>query len=321
MTAYRFMAAAGCIAAILLSGCAAGPSDGGGSPGSGATPVTKHLRIGVMSDVGAVPFLIARQQGFFESRGLDAEITVFKSAMDRDTALQTGNLDGAMSDMLSVILFAKAGAGVLMTSDTYGNYRMITSPALGASAFAGLDSARVGISSNTVIDLATETIASKMGFADRLVKIAIPQMPVRLEMLKAGELDAATLPEPLASAALLDGGAFVADTEGSGLYPAVFLMTREALSRDRQAAVLMYEAYDEAVEYINGTATEELMDFLVEELAFPSTLKGHFSLPRFKPIRPADEASFGVISDWAVRAGLADTRYDYDALSDADVLP
>ncbi len=68
-----------------------------------------------------------------------------------------------------------------------------------------IESKQIGLSSNTVIEFATTVIADEMGFYDSLEKVAIPQMPVRLEMLSTNELSGATLPEPLATNAVMDG--------------------------------------------------------------------------------------------------------------------
>ncbi|MHB1455130.1 MAG: ABC transporter substrate-binding protein [Saccharofermentanales bacterium] len=305
---------------VLMAGCAAGPT-GTVSPDASLSPSPKAIRIGVMSDVGAVPFMVAQDQGFFEARGLDVTITVFKSAMDRDAALQTGNLDGAMSDMLSIILFKEAGFDVKMTSDTYGNYKMITSPALDLAEFNRLTTISIGLSTNTVIDLATQKIAEAKGFYGRLAKIAIPQMPVRLEMLRAGELNGATLPEPLASAAMLSGGELVASTEELDLYPAIFVMAQSALDENPQGIRLMYEAYNEAAGYLNSMDAGDIFDFLVESLSFPATLKDRFELPQFKMIQAPDAPSFDVVSTWAKDAGLSKSIYEYDAMTDISVLP
>lgn len=305
---------------VLLAGCAVIPT-GKVSPGASSIPELKKIRIGVMSDVGAVPFVIAQEQGFFETRGIDVEITVFKSAMDRDTALQTGNLDGAMSDMLSIILFKEAGFDVKMTSDTYGNYKMITAPGLDLAEFNKLAEISIGLSSNTVIDLATQKIAEAKGFAGKLKKIAIPQMPVRLEMLRAGELDGATLPEPLASAAMLSGGELVASTGQLNLFPAIFVMAQTALEENPQGIRRMYEAYNEAATYLNSKDTSGYYDFLVEKLSFPPTLKDSFDLPQFGMIQAPDASSFAEISIWAKDAGLSSTIYEYDGMTNTSVLP
>ena len=45
--------------------------------------------------------------------------------MDRDSALQSGNLDGAVSDMLAVAFAKDGGFDVKVTSMTDGSYKLI----------------------------------------------------------------------------------------------------------------------------------------------------------------------------------------------------
>jgi NitT/TauT family transport system substrate-binding protein len=320
MKKFRWLITMLLILTVSITGCADQQSSGIKPEDKAEKPVGK-IRIGVMSDVGAVPFVTAKEQGFFEKRGLDVEVQIFKSAMDRDTALQTGNLDGAMSDMLSIIFFKEAGVDVKMTSNTYGNYKMITSPKLSAEKLIGMETISIGMSSNTVIDFATQKIAESKGFDARLSKVAIPQMPVRLEMLRAGELNGATLPDPLATAAVLDGGTIVGSTEEFGLYPAIFIMTQTALSDNPEGIKLMYEAYNEAVDYLNATESDVYFDFLVETLGFPPVLKGQFMMPKFEQIGAPDPETFKETSIWANDLGLSKQRYEYKDLTDISALP
>ena len=55
------------------------------------------------------------------------DIQQYKSAMDRDSALQSGNLDGAISDMLAVAFAKSGGFEVKVTSFTDGSYKLIAS--------------------------------------------------------------------------------------------------------------------------------------------------------------------------------------------------
>lgn len=296
------------ILALLLSGCS-------------NEKKTQTLKIGVISDVGAIPFVIAEQQGFYKKRGLNIDIQVFKSAMDRDTALQTGNLDGAMADMLTIIFFNDAGFDVKMTSQTKGNYRLITSPKLNADSFMKLKSPTIGLSSNTVIDFATQKVAEAQGFDQKMSKVAIPQMPVRLEMLGAGELNGATLPEPLASSAILDGGSVIGSTEDFNLYPGIFMMTQTILNQNPKSVKLLYEAYNEAVTYINQANTQNYFNFLVERLGFPINLEGHFLMPKFSPAMPPDMKTFKETSAWMKKTELTKSNYSYERLTNTSVLP
>lgn len=279
------------------------------------------LKIGVMSDVGAVPFIIAQEQGYFKARGIEVSIEVFKSALDRDTALQTGNIDGAMADMLTSVFFNDADFKVKMTSQTYGNYQLITSPNLTIESMMNQDTVEIGLSTNTVIDFATQKISESKGFEAKLSKVSIPQMPVRLEMLKSGKINGATLPDPLASAAILDGGTLVGCTMDYNLFPGVFLMSQETLDLEPKAVKLMYEAYNEAVNFANQNDMDQYFELFIDKLGFPPILKDVFEMPVFAKVMAPDENTFIEIIQWMNEQGLTQSNYNYENLVDKTALP
>lgn len=283
------------IIALLLGGC--------------TKEELKPLKIGVMADMGAVPIIMAQEKGYFKDLGLDMEIQVFRSALDRDTALQTGNLDGVMADMLSVVFFNDGGFNVKMTSDTYGNYKMVSSPGLDEKTFLSIDKIKIGLSTNTVIDFSTDYIAAKKNIDDKIDKIAIPQMPVRLEMLKNGELNAATLPEPLASAAVMDGGVVIGGTEQFDLYPGIFIFNNNSIENSKKEIGLMYKGIDKGVDFINNTKINEYFDILVDKLGFPIILKDKIEMPKMDYFKAVDENSFNTTLEWMKSKGL--TKSDY----------
>ncbi len=276
----------------------------------------EKLTLGVMADVGAVPFIMAEEQGFFEKQGLDVEIQVFRSALDRDAALQTGALDGAMADMLTIFFYEQSGFDVKMTSETYGDYIMVSAPEMATEAFLGTDPIQIGLSSNTVIDFATEQIASSLDFDNRLEKVAIPQMPVRLQLLSSGELTGATLPDPLASAAMLSGTRIGA-TSDMGLYPGIFIMNASVLEEKADAVSKMYAAYNEAVDYLNTTDMETFFPVLEAQLGFPEALKATYVMPVYEKAALPDEYTFDVTQSWMQDKALIAETSGFEALTDS----
>jgi NitT/TauT family transport system substrate-binding protein len=285
-----------------------------------AKAYTKSIVIGIMSDIGAVPFLIADEKGFFEDRGLDVEIVVFKSAIDRDSALQTGNLDAAMADMLSIVFYTEANLPVKMVAKTAGDYVMVTSPQMSLSQFNQSESPSIGISSNTVIEFATEMIAKADGNEQHVESVVIPQMPVRLEMLRSGELDAATLPEPLASSAVLSGGTVVGSTEDIGLEPGILVFT-DALIDDAESTVAIFEAYNDAAQWLNENDEATIYDMLTSSLGFSELLKDQGVLPIYNAIEAPNAETFDAVSEWMFDKGVSKHKYNYDALTDINLIP
>jgi len=288
--------------ALIASGCA-----------KEETPQT--LKIGVMSDIGAAPYIIAKENGYFDALGLDVEITVFKSATDRDTAMQTGNLDGAMADMLTIMFYNEAAFDSKITSQTYGSYVMVSTPTLDKIGVEALDKIEVGISANTVIDFVTDQIAADAGILEKVSTVAIPQMPVRLEMLSAGELDAATLPEPLASAAVINGGEAMMGTLDLGLQPGIFIMTETAIDEKSDAIEKLYEGYNQAVDYLNTTEQNAYIQLLIDQLGFPPSLADSFDFPELSKAQIADEVTFGTVQSWMKERALTTSDFSFSDLS------
>lgn len=287
---------------LLMTGCA-------------KEETSQTLKIGVMSDIGAAPFIMAQENGYFEELGVDVELTVFKSATDRDTAMQTGNLDGAMADMLTVVFYNDSEFKAKMTSQTYGSYVMVTSPALKKQDLESLETIKIGISANTVIDFVTDQIAANNNINEKIETVAIPQMPVRLEMLGAGELNAATLPEPLASAAVISGGEMVNGTLDLGLQPGIFIMTQSAIDDKSKAIEKLYEAYNMGVDYLNTEDQASYIQTLIDQLGFPPSLEATFDFPELSYAQVADEVTFRTALNWMKERSLTNTDYSFGDLS------
>ena len=106
----RFLVAALSLMLLLVAGCGSEPE-----PQTKDAKLSK-LTIGLMPDTDSIPFIIAAERGYFAEEGVEVELVPFKSAMERDAALQSGNLDGAVSDLLAVIFARSGGFSVHATS-------------------------------------------------------------------------------------------------------------------------------------------------------------------------------------------------------------
>ena len=83
---------------------------------------------------------------------------------------------------------------------------------------------------------------------------AIPQIPVRLEMLKSGQIDAATLPEPLASVAVKAGATVISSTDNLGINPGALLFTKETIQSKNAEIAAFYRGLQQRGEVPAGRA-------------------------------------------------------------------
>ena len=235
--------------------------------------------------------------------------------MDRDAALQSGNLDGAISDMLAVA-FAKAGGfDVKVTSYTDGTYKLIAGKGDGAVKPQDLAGKDVAVSKNTIIEYVTDRIMASQNMAeDSINKVVIPQIPTRLEMLQNGKLAAATLPEPMGSIAIANGCRFVTDSEEMGVNPGVMMFTAKAATDKKAELQAFYRAYNKAVKYLNEHPQDEYMDLVIEKSGFPAAAKAALKLPKYREAGlPAAQDVSECIS-WMVQKELIKQSYTYDEL-------
>ncbi|WP_405723842.1 ABC transporter substrate-binding protein [Anaerovibrio slackiae] len=273
------------------------------------------IAIGLMPDIDSVPIIIAEEKGYFAEEGLKVDIQKFKSAMDRDAALQSGNLDGAISDMLAVA-FAKAGGfDVKVTSYTDGTYKLIAGKGDGDVKPQDLAGKDVAVSKNTIIEYVTDRIIASQNMPeDSINKVVIPQIPTRLEMLQSGKLAAATLPEPMGSIAIANGCRFVTDSEEMGVNPGVMMFTAKAVSDKKAELQAFYRAYNKAVNYLNEHPQDEYMDLVIEKSGFPDAAKAALKLPQYREAGLPAEKDVSECINWMVQKELIKQSYTYDEL-------
>lgn len=288
----------------LLTGCGAD---------NGEKKELQGISIGVMPDIDSVPIIIAQEKGYFAEEGLKVDIQQFKSAMDRDAALQSGNLDGAISDMLAVAFAKSGGFDVKVTSFTDGAYKLIAGKEEAAATLQELAGKEVAVSRNTIIEYVTDRIAASQNMsADSINKVVIPQIPTRLEMLQNGKLAAATLPEPMGSIAIANGCRFITGSEELGINPGVMMFTATAVTDKKEELKAFYRAYNRAARYLNEHPQDEYMDLIIEKSGFPAASKTALKLPKYREAGLPAEKDVTECLSWMNQKELIKNTYSYD---------
>ena len=286
---------------FLMAGC------GGGSKQELGT-----LKIGLMPDTDSVPFIIAQEKGYFAEEGLNVELHSFKSAMDRDSALQSGNLDGAVSDLLAVAFAKDGGFDVKVTSMTDGSYKLVAAPGAEKLSVKELAGKEVAVSRNTIIEYVTDHILESNSMSgDDIAKVVIPQIPTRLELLQSSKLAAATLPEPMASVAVHNGCRFITGSDELGINPGVILFTEKSTKEKRAEIQAMYRAYNKTVAYLNSTDRAEYIDLVVEKSGFPPAAKEALVLPVYHTAALPKENDVTDCIAWLKGKELIKNSYGY----------
>jgi NitT/TauT family transport system substrate-binding protein len=281
-----------------------------------ATTAAVPLRVGVLPDADSLPLLVAAAEGLFAAEGLDAQLVPFKTAVERDAALQAGALDGAVSDLLAVALAAQGGFDLKATSLTDGRYGIIVPPLSRITSLGGLAGKSVGISSNTIIQYAAETMLERAGVARSDIRsLAVPNIQVRMELLLAGRLDAACLPEPLLGAARAKGAVLLAGSDDAGLGAGVIAFSRAARENRLSDLAAFYRAYWKAAAEIDARP-DSYRPFLVEKAGFPADVRDSFRFVVYKKPRLPSAADLDAVIAWMRAKGLLAKDIDPSSLVD-----
>lgn len=267
------------------------------------------LRVGLMSDVNSIPYIVAKQQGYLDGV---AELTVFRSAMDRDSALHSGSLDGCSSDALAVCLARNGGFPMYITGVTDGNYGLLAGASSGITDASGLRGREIAMSLNTIIEYVSDCILSDLGVdPGAVLKTAVPQTPIRLELLEAGQIDAIAVPEPYVFTAAQGGAAVIGTALELGIRPAVMCFTADAIETRPDDLKKLAAAYDRALEYM--ARTPDFLPAVIEELGLPeSTLE--MTLPDYRPSGLPEPVQVERAAQWLFDKGLVDELYTYGEL-------
>lgn len=300
----RFLAVVLSLVFLFTAGC--------GSESQPKDTKLSKITIGLMPDTDSIPFIIAAERGYFAQEGIEVELVSFKSAMERDAALQSGNLDGAVSDLLAVIFARSGGFALHATSYTDGNYNLVAGGNAGISTAADLRGKEIAISRNTIIEYITDEILKINGLDEQDVsKVVIPQIPVRLEMLQSGNLAAAVLPEPMASVAAASGNRYVTGSAELGLNPGVIVFADTAIQEKAESIRAMYRAYNKSVDYLNHAPRAEYIDLVMDKSGFPAPARDALELKPYRTAGLPAEKDVEEAVHWVKSRDLAgDFRYD-----------
>lgn len=271
------------VSTLIFTGCST-PSS---TPESETTKET--LTIGVMPAVDTAPIFLAEEKGFFEALGLDLNIQIFNNAQDRQTALQTHAIDGALTDLIAVATNVDGGFNLKATTLTDGVF-----PVLVREGYEETPDIKVGMMEVSVSNF---LIDEWLGADYNIEKVFINDIPGRLEMIKNGNIDMGLFPEPMASNGALNGLEKRIYTPEDGLCPNVMAFTDKALTSKTEALVRFHEGYNQGVAYANEHP-DEARSLLIEKLQLNPAIKDLFILPTYSNAHLPDDTYLEKIIGW-----------------------
>lgn len=298
---------AACLLLVGLSGCASAKTE------------ENLLRIGMMSSSDVIPYVLIQQNKLEEKHDIKLQLEVFTSAKDRDAALQAGELDGVLTDVVGACIYQNAGLDVKITGITDGDYILVAGKDTGIQSINDIAGQSIAISENTLIDFALDEILTENGMqSDAVEKEIVPRIPDRMELLREGKIALGLVPEPFATMALADGALRLTSANEIGLYPAVSAFSAVALAEKGEAITRLYQAYNEAVDYMNRTPLSEYAAAVIDAVGYPEEMAASIEVKAFRTSTLPSRELIEKAIVWASGRSLCEPDLTYEQLT-ADV--
>lgn len=285
------------------------------------------IRFGVLPVLQALPLFVAQDNGLYEKAGVDVEILPFNTAAEKDIALTSGNIDGCFGDLVTSTVLIGNGRdiGIIATNyETAKDRRMfgvLGRPGAKYKSVGDLADVPVAISSNSVIDYVTETLLTSGGVPpDRVATVEAKNIGMRMQLLLSGQVEAATLPEPLVTAALAKGATLLADDSGLEMSQTVLVFSRPFLKKHADAVKKFLTAVNKASRLINDEP-DSVRAVMVKHVRLPERLKAKYPVPRFPVLHAPDKESVATIVRWLNKRGVIKPVLTYEQVVDARHIP
>jgi NitT/TauT family transport system substrate-binding protein len=266
-------------------------------PAQAATKITL-VYTAVPSFLGA---FVAKEQGYFDRRGLDVDLSLTANGGVIATALvaDSAQIGGPTPTVIlqanegGLDLVVIAGCDVYPTSSRSG---VVVGPSSSVKSAKDLVGKKVGVPGlNGIIDVLTKKWIQSAGIDFRrvnYVELTFPSMP---DALKSGQVDAVSLVDPfytrIVDSKLGDPIGDYGSIVPAGTMPIVYASTRSWAAKNAATVQAFRAALDDAKTYIDNPANQAAaLDTLAKYTKLPPAVAATLKVPRNLVTRPDKEA-------------------------------
>lgn len=262
------------------------------------------LKVAVMPTLDCLPLYVAEDREMFDT-AVDIRLKHYTAQMDCDTAFLRGRAEVAVSDLVRAErMKGEKGKGgkveevkaVSYLTATNAYWLLIGNRNQRITSLSHLDDHMLAMTRYSVTDLLGDlAVDSAKLKTERIFRIQVNDVNVRLDMLENNEMDALLLTEPQATQALLKKHHVLLDTRKLDMWMGVLIEDSVIMShpdRQRQREVLV-NGYNAACDSLNQYGVKHYSDVIrkyykLSEQALrqlPDTLNyQHVQAPREKDV-------------------------------------
>ena len=216
------------------------------------------LKVAVLPTLDCLPIYLAKEHQMFDT-AVDIRLKLFTAQMDIDTALANNRVEVGVSDLVRVERLKKQGDSLRYLTSTNAYWQLVTNRGARILDLKHLDDKMLAMTRYSVTDLLGDlAVDSAKLKTERVFRIQINDVNVRLKMLENNEMDALILTEPQAAAARLLKHKVLLDTRKLNMEMGVIVSQWKGMDGEARAKQLraFTRGYNKACDSINQHGLE-----------------------------------------------------------------
>lgn len=224
------------------------------------------LKVAVLPTLDCLPIYLAKEHQMFDT-AVDIRLKLFTAQMDIDTALVNNRVEVGVSDLVRIERLKKQGDSLRYLTSTNAYWQLVTNRGARILDLKHLDDKMLAMTRYSVTDLLGDlAVDSAKLKTERVFRIQINDVNVRLKMLENNEMDALILTEPQAAAARMLKHKVLMDTRKLDMEMGVIVSQWNGMDEENRAKQLraFMRGYNKACDSINQYGIESYAQLIAK---------------------------------------------------------
>lgn len=301
------------LAATLLVACAPKETSlkESAAKSSKTTKASKDvtLNLGTMSAPESIPLYAAKEKGYFEDQHLNVTLQNFKSPKDRDAAVASGQLDGAVSDVVTLAAYENGKLGWKIATGLNGSFGIVSNQP-NIKTVADLRGKTIATMPHQTPTFYLDQELAKVGMSEKDVKITeVAQVPARIQLTLDRKIDAMIVPDPFMAIAKSKGAHVVAQSDPVA-YQTTILAVAPKLAKQKAVTKRLLAAYNQAVKTLNAGKASDFESILTKDIGYPAALVPKVKLVHYTKAHAVKTSVLKAAFAYAKAEGVTTTTLD-----------
>ncbi len=260
----------------------------------------RALKIGVLPTLDCLPIYLAKETNMFDTAKADIRLKQYASNIDCDAALINGKLEGIITDIVRGQYMKTRGTEVEYVAATNAYWQLISNKKVRIKEIKQLSDKMVAMARFSATDLLADYAVDSVKLdAEKVFKIQINDVKLRLRMLHNNEMDAMLVTEPQATIARLDKNPVLMDSRKKNMQFGVIAFRSDAMKDERRKKQIeeFIKEYNAACDSINKNGVQHYSEIIkkyydIDDKTITSLPKmkfAHAAAPRQEDIDTADK--------------------------------